>query len=94
MIRTFVSLASAVAVLALVGCPAGGDDDVEGGEECRTADDCRLVHDCCHCDAIPSDDTPPPCDVDDCLVDECMGWFGTGDVIVVCDLGACDVQPR
>jgi len=87
-------LAAAIAAFALCTGPLGcATEDLPDGAECRVAEDCRLVRNCCYCMALPEGEQAPTCDIQDCLVDECMGWFGTSEVVVVCDLGVCDVQP-
>lgn len=88
------TLAAAIAVIVLcLGAAGCATEDLPEGAECRVADDCRLVRNCCYCMGLPVDEQPPACDLQDCLVDECMGLFGTTDMVAVCDVGVCDVQP-
>jgi hypothetical protein len=84
---------------------AGGDTGGRGGAgaaspECTTASDCKLVDDCCSCQAIPVGDAAPPCTLVckqnqcaarqlppgavDCVAGKCVGGFACDATKVTC----------
>jgi hypothetical protein len=68
----------------------GSETGVTPGSTCEMPNDCTLVDDCCTCAGIHVDDTPPPCDVQDCDVTMCAE-HGIG-MMVECDFGACQLD--
>lgn len=59
--------------------------------ECIVDEDCMLVDDCCTCDAIPSGDEAPKCDIMSCLVSTCTS-VGLDMPAAECNFGTCEVE--
>jgi hypothetical protein len=66
---------------------AGGTGATTSGAECRTADDCMLVSDCCSCRAEAKSSEIAICDAE-CFVDSCTSEQIT-DTEVTCSFGRC-----
>lgn len=59
---------------------------------CEDADQCVLVDNCCECAAYHVDDVVPECPMD-CEQPMCAA-LGIPDIGVVCEGGACELEPR
>jgi hypothetical protein len=77
------------------GADDGADDgNVDGGElppgdDCRTAADCVIDDDCCHCYAYPELPPKHECQFDVCEQTRCAAEFSSIDPELACDNGNC-----
>lgn len=71
---------------------SGGDGGTAGGgpgplPQCETAEDCKLINDCCACEGVPADQRPEEC-LAICEVPSCEA-LGVPDPEVQCLAGTC-----
>jgi len=67
--------------------PTDSSVSESGTSECASADDCRMVNDCCTCSAVPEDEASPVCG-SFCGPTACDA-IGLERLAVVCELGTC-----
>ncbi|MBK7830395.1 hypothetical protein [Nannocystis sp.] len=72
------------------GGETGGSTTGGGGDfiPCETDKDCVLADGCCDCDPININQTPPVCNIPECLLTTCAG-HGLEGAAVECRFGRC-----
>lgn len=61
------------------------------GATCEQDSDCQLFTDCCTCDVLANDESPPPCGLPECFVPVCE-TLDIGAGTPVCRFGRCTFE--
>jgi hypothetical protein len=70
------------------GVESSSGGETGEGSTCVKAEDCFLVDDCCSCEPVGPGETPPKCDLPECLVTQCVPK-GLGGAALRCEFGRC-----
>ncbi len=66
----------------------GSGGGAQAQAECASAADCTIVNDCCTCEAIPTGEPPPDCNIPECFVLTCATKAHDG-ATSDCQVGRC-----